>query len=249
MSNYIIKETFTLPSKGMIYDSPINPEVTLRSMTTMDELKRLSPNENEFQVLANLIEDCIVGNLGMRVYDLCIGDFTFLLHKLRIVSYGAEYKMLVECPKCHSLEEQIFDLETLETIEYKKGLEDLLKISLPMSKIDISLKFTTPRMIDTIARKRKEYLKKNPEAIDPQFLLNIEELIDEVDGKKLSFPELENFVQNLPIKDANFIIQKAEEFNRAIGLDTTFINECKVCGYTYPVSFRYGLEFFRPTTY
>ena len=35
-----IFETFKLPSNGEIYEKPVNPEVTLRSMTTMEEMRR-----------------------------------------------------------------------------------------------------------------------------------------------------------------------------------------------------------------
>lgn len=34
-NNYIISETFTLPSGGKIYEPNIDPIITLRSMTTM----------------------------------------------------------------------------------------------------------------------------------------------------------------------------------------------------------------------
>ena len=34
-------EIFTLPSKGLVYEKPINPTVSLRSMTVMEEMKKL----------------------------------------------------------------------------------------------------------------------------------------------------------------------------------------------------------------
>lgn len=112
-----IQETFTLPSKGQIYDKPINPEITLRSMTTMDELKRLSPSDLPYKNMCDMIDDCMVNYKEKSSYDMCIGDYQFLLHKLRIVTYGSNYNMVVSCPNCASVEEKVFNLEDLEILE------------------------------------------------------------------------------------------------------------------------------------
>ena len=39
MQNYTIAESYTLPSKGMVYNRQINPEITLRSMTTEEKIR------------------------------------------------------------------------------------------------------------------------------------------------------------------------------------------------------------------
>lgn len=242
-----IQGTYTLPSKGLIYSKPINPEVTLRSMTTMDELKRLQPNDNEQRVMCNLINDCIVGDLGIDAYDLCMGDYNYLLHRLRVLSHGPEYKMVTRCPKCQTIEEQTFNLDTLEVNEYEDGMLDLLNVHLPKSDVDVKLRFTTSRMIDEVEKRRKDILKQTPDALDPRYLVTLEYLIESVDGKVLSYVDKEKFVQNLPIKDANLIINRVAEFNKKIGLDITFTNECPVCKYVYLVPFQFGAEFFGPT--
>lgn len=112
-----IQETFTLPSKRQIYEKPINPEITLRSMTTMDELKRLSHSDLPYKNMCELIDDCMVGNNKFSSYDMCIGDYQFLLHKLRIVTYGTDYNIVVSCPNCRKVKEEKFNLEKLEILE------------------------------------------------------------------------------------------------------------------------------------
>ena len=37
-NNYTISEYFTLPSEGKIYDTKVNPQINLRSMTTQEEM-------------------------------------------------------------------------------------------------------------------------------------------------------------------------------------------------------------------
>jgi len=103
--NITIKEDFSLPSEGRIYGKTFNPDVTLRSMTVEDEMKRLSPSKNPYKNMSEIIESCITSEkLPISVYDLCIGDYTYLLHKLRVVTYGANYPIRYMCPKCGSIE-------------------------------------------------------------------------------------------------------------------------------------------------
>ena len=42
MSDYIIAEDYTLPSKGKVYNKEINPHIKIRSMTTMPKLWKSS---------------------------------------------------------------------------------------------------------------------------------------------------------------------------------------------------------------
>jgi hypothetical protein len=86
MNNYSIAEEYTLPSLGKVYTQKINPLVKLRSMTTEEEMKRLSPSERQYKNLCDIIDDCIVEPIGISAYDMCIADYQFLLHKLRIVT-------------------------------------------------------------------------------------------------------------------------------------------------------------------
>ena len=90
--DYTIAESYTLPSLGKVYDHEINPHIKLRSMTTTEEMKRLSPSDRPYENLAEIIDDCLIEKPDISAYDLCVGDFQFLLHKLRIVTYGPMYK-------------------------------------------------------------------------------------------------------------------------------------------------------------
>ena len=112
--NYTIAEEFTLPSKGLIYETKINPVIKLRSMTARDEMKRLAPSATPLKTLAEIIEGCIVSEkLPIKVYDLANSDYEFLLHKLRTVTYGPDYKVYLKCPECGENVETIFKLDNL----------------------------------------------------------------------------------------------------------------------------------------
>ena len=113
-TNYTIAESYELPSKGQIYDVEVNPMIELRSMTARDEMKRLSPSATPFKTLADIIEGCMLEKPAVHVYDMAVGDYEYLLHKLRIITYGPKYKMSVGCPYClkqHDIEANLEDLE------------------------------------------------------------------------------------------------------------------------------------------
>ena len=65
MENARIVESFTLPSKGVIYEEDVNPEIQLSSMKTKHEMLRLSATEDSQKIMADIIDDCLVTKLGI----------------------------------------------------------------------------------------------------------------------------------------------------------------------------------------
>lgn len=244
--NYTIKESFKLPSKGLIYSKPINPVVELRSMTTREELRRTSPTNTPYKVLADIIEDCMIQKPEIHVYDMCVGDYEYLLHKVRVVTYGSDYKMLVECPLCHCLHSEVINLDNIAVKEYDdKKVKEMMTVHLDRCNKTVVLKVQTPRILDNIQSGIDELLKKSKEK-DPTILVTLEYMIDTVDGQKLSFGDLESFINNLPAKDMNKLMQRIEKLNREVGLETMVPCHCNQCGYDFETFFRFQPEFFRP---
>lgn len=244
-----IFENFTLPSMGMIYDDEINPNVTLRSMTTLEEMKRLSPTDMPYKSMCDIIEGCMAKPLELPVYELSLGDYQFLLHKLRIVTYGPDYKMSIRCKNCGKVTESIADLESLAVNEYEPAVIESKIITLPRTKHQIELRFQTPYDLDMISYKAKETKRRTKQNIDYSILYTIASLIKKVDGAVLNSIEIEEFVKALPNMDANYIINKATELNRKVGLDNTIMIKCADCGAEMEVPFRITSEFFGPTLY
>lgn len=251
--DYTIMEGYELPSKGLIYDVPVNPHVELRCLTGSDELKLLSHTTTQFKLLADVIESCLIEKPAVHVYDMALGDYEYLLQKLRVVTYGTEYKMLVRCPHCGKLTETIADLDQLTVKEFfeaeQQEFESLRTITLPDSGDVLRLNFKTPRMIDTITNKAKELSRKFKDAeVDFTTLVELQMTIAEVNGKVLDPLKSENYVKKLTGKDMFSIINKAAKLNDFIGLDTTLIVDCGECGDEIITRFQYGPEFLKPTT-
>lgn len=248
--NYTIAENFYLPSGGLIYDKKVDPVIELRSMTARDEMKRLSPSAAQFKTLANLIEGCMLEKPAVSVYDMALGDYEYLLHKLRIVTYGDEYKMVLNCPSCGEQIEPIAHLEQLEVrgVDIEE-FEKLRSFTLPRSGKLITIKIKTPRILDEITLKTKEMTRKFKDAeIDFSELVSLKEIIDTIDGEKLSDSALEQCITKLPAADMLKIQNMSAALDNCFGLNNTITVDCPRCGKEIPAFFRFGPEFFRPTT-
>lgn len=248
MVDSTIVDTYTLPSKGLIYGIDVNPRVKLRSMTTRDEMKRLGSSERPLELLCEVIEDCIVGDKPkIHVYDMYLGDFQFLLHRLRMVTYGSKYKMTVRCPVCGSIINGEIDLKSLEVKEYDDSFKDLLVVDLPASKKRVELNYMTPRIYDDIAIRTAELKSKMKNSNENRSLqITLTTLIKTVDGKVLSPAEIEAFVNNLPMRDTNILLKRLEKINGKVGINTITTIKCSQCGHDIVTSFRSTPEFFGP---
>ena len=250
LTDYTIMEGYELPSKGKIYGNNVNPHVELRSMTARDEMRRLSPSSTPLKTLADIIEGCCVEKPGIHVYDMSLGDYEFLLHKLRIVTYGEDYKVALRCSECGELIEAVAKLDQLNVKEFDEELiRDLQTFSLPVSGRIVSLNFLTPRITEEMEVKARDMKRKYKGAtIDFDTLVRVLCNIDLVDGEKKNEFELENFVTNLPARDLQKILNNIDKLNQQIGLDNVLYLTCPKCGEEVTTFFRFGPEFFRPTT-
>ena len=249
-TNYTIAEGYTLPSKGKIYSENVNPHVELRSMTAREEMRRLSPSSTPLKTLADIIEDCCIEKPAIHVYDMSLGDYEFLLHKLRIVTYGEDYKVSLRCSECGEMIETVAKLDQLGVKEFdEEKIRELQTFSLPSSGRIISLNFLTPRRVEEMEVKVKDMKRRYKTAtIDFETLVRVLCNIDLVDGEKKNEHELEQLITNLPARDLQKILNHIDKLNQQIGLDNILYLACPKCGEEVTTFFRFGPEFFRPTT-
>lgn len=246
MEDYVIAEEYTLPSLGKVYSKPIDPDIKIRSMTTEEEMKRLAHSESQFKLLSEIIDDCLIKKPGISAYDMCIGDYQFLMHKLRVVTYGADYKINTTCPVCGKLNEETIDLDKLEVVTYSEDIKKYLNITLPRSKKNIELRLQTPRLLDEVNRKSKDLLKKSPNIKgEPAILFTLQSIIAKVDGEVMDPIKLESFVRHLPAADTNFILKSIEKID--LGVNPRLVCNCTQCGTEYNAILPITGEFFGPS--
>lgn len=243
-----IQEEYCLPSKGLIYGTPFDPTVKLRSMTVADEMKRLQKTDNGYKLMSEIIDDCLITKLPVSAYDMCLGDYQYLLHKLRVVTYGPDYKLIVGCPHCGKLFDYSVDLDSLAIKEIDDSYKDDFVIKLPKAGNTVKLKFQTPRDLDWIAQRTKEIKKNFPDMTgDPTLVLNLQTMISTIDGQALNPILAYDNLKQLPAADMNYLMQKAEKLNEKVGIDIMFTAKCPECGNDVKSTFRFTSEFFRPT--
>ena len=249
-TNFTIMEGYELPSKGNVYFKEVNPHIELRSMTAREEMRRLSPSSTPLKTLADIIEDCCIEKPAVHVYDMCLGDYEFLLHKLRIVTYGEDYKVSLRCPECGETIEAITKLGQLDVRDFDEDeVKNIQTFTLPKSGRIITLNFQSPRMLEEMEVKVKDMKRRYKNAtIDFETLVKLLVNIDLVDGEKKSEHELETIVTGLPALDLQKILNNIDRLNRQIGLNNVLYLTCPKCSEEITTFFRFGPEFFRPTT-
>lgn len=140
MDNFTISEYFTLPSKGLVYDKKVVPEIHMSSMTTRHEMQRLAPSKSQFKVLCDIVDDCIVDNIGISSYDMCTGDYQFLLFKLRTVTYGPDVTLKDTCPYCGDSSELKINIDDLEIKSDLEAFNKYKSFVLPITGKEIDRK-------------------------------------------------------------------------------------------------------------
>lgn len=249
MDNYSISEQYVLPSMGKLYVPEIDPHITLRSMTTVEEMKRLAPSEFTYRNMCQIIDDCIIEELPLSCYDMCIGDYQYLLYKLRCVTYGSDYPMVHKCRYCGCETSETLNLEALPEKYFDEKCLQYLSFDLPVSKRHVSLNIQTPRMLDDVQEAVKERKRKQQGAdkVDLTLVFLVCKLIKEIDGKVPNVVHLEEWVKQLPMKDVNTILAHADKLNTSIGIDTNLHVLCDICSIEYDTPFVPDAEFFRPS--
>jgi hypothetical protein len=218
-------------------------------MTTEEEMKRLAPSDRQYKNLCEVIDDCMIESPGISSYDMCLADYQYLLHKLRVVTYGSEYRASSTCPYCGSINDTVINLDDLavETCD----MEDVSKhmeFTLPKTGKRVRLSLQTPRSLDEVTVRNKEIKKKSRgQAPDATLMLTMTSLISTVDGEHLDPIKKEDLVRSLPMMDTNYIMKHAQKLVESFGINPTVINDCPVCGLDYTSSFRFSSEFFGPS--
>ena len=235
-----------LPSRGKIYATEINPDIVVRSMTTNDEMKRLSYSASPYKALADVMNDCCVQkDEKLDAYNMWMPDFQYLMFLVRIATYGGNIRVAEQtCPKCGQLAECSFDLNDMlvDEIEIPERV-----IVLPNCQAKIEFNYETPHIHDNIDTRTKELNQKYGAAAkqDLRLLVELEAYIKTLDGEYPIDSELNYFIRNCPMQDMNYLTQKLAACNSVTDVNAKV--KCGECGEVIlERPFVLTPEFFRP---
>lgn len=256
----LITEQFLLPSSGRLYrelGNGFDGHITLRPMTTLEERMRVG-SQNFYESMVKIVNECIVDNKrsdGSYIIDsanLTLFDFDAICVKLRIMTYGPEYKTYAKCTKCGHVFKHIADLRDCEFVFMPDDFVEPYTIGpLPMSNDTLGCRFLRVRDRITIDRKVLEIKTKQPDFQgDPAYTIEMAHRIMEINGEPVDSIMCPMYVEHMIGGDSDYYHKKIDNYFfgvKKLGF-TTCNHEVEpgtVCGGKSMYVIRSDEEFFR----
>lgn len=227
-----------LPSGGKLYGKTIQWENKLRAPRLRD--KGLGDTTRKNKLQATILDNTLVQPLGMSTYDLHTADFLYLNLKQRQLSKGnTPYKVGLTCPDCKKKIDVSVPLDELE-VRYLTEVTPLEYKTLDDHELELT--YITPRMLDECTDKARAFQDEYTdtelsfEDLRTQELLRF--VIKKVDGKRLTDPQMTDFIQNMFTTDIDGVFDLLNDFD--FGIQFIREEECPKCHkkikYIVPVS-------------
>lgn len=243
----------TLPSNG--YFNPEIPEgkVVQRCMMVADQKFLSGSSVSAGSALNEIIQRTITSPENFNVENLTPADTIYLLFKLRVLSYGKDYKFRTKCPECGKKIDVTIDMSELAVEKLDENYVDSLVAVLPHRGDTVYTKILTNRDIENINKEIKRRKKRNPDD-DSEYILRIVHSIEKIelkeanqDGKKeLTHPlDIEIYINALTDLDASVILSARDSVT--FGIVPTVEYLCPECRNYIDVSVLFSGEFFRPS--
>jgi hypothetical protein len=240
-------EAIDLPSRGLFYPefSPLRSgQIELKYMTAKEEDILTSTNLIQKGIVLDRLLDSLIVTKGVKSSDLLIGDLNAVMVASRILGYGKDYPVKLQCPTCNQVMEQVIDLTTLTTEnEPVDDASSMLKITLPLSKAEVSLKLLT-RNDELAIDKEIKALKKTNAEIEQDATTRLRAMIVSVNGDS-SRSTVWKFVENLLVRDARFLREEYKKFIPDVNFEVTV--DCS-CGNSETTRLPIGPDFFWPNS-
>ncbi len=219
-------EIIDLPSKGLFYPegSPLRSgQIEIKYMTAKEEDILTSTNLIQKGIVLDRLMDSLIVTKGVKSSDLLIGDLNAVMVATRILGYGKDYNVTINCPVCGKDVEQTVDLTQLGT-ENEPTAQSTKEftIVLPVSKVEVTLKLLT-RADELAIEKEAKALKKTNADIESDSTSRLRALITAVNGDT-SKGAIWQFVENMLVRDARFL---REQYRTYIpDVDFSFSVDC-----------------------
>lgn len=241
-------ETIDLPSKGVFYpeESPLRSgQIEIKYMTAKEEDILTSTNLIQKGVVLDKLMDSLIVTKGVKSSDLLIGDLNAVMVAARILGYGKDYTIDVQCPACNREFEQTVDLTNLKTEnEPIDGAKNEFSIVLPVSKAAVVLRLLTRGDELLIDKESKALKKATGDEVENDSTTRLRAMIVSVNGDTTK-TGIWSFVENMLVRDARYL---REQYRTMIpDVDFKVEIECD-CDSTVDKTMRLpiGVNFFWP---
>lgn len=248
--NMYPSELVGLPSKGWYYPDghPLSKgEIDLYYMTAKHE--DILTSKTLIQrgvVIDKLIQELIVDKT-IKYDDLLFGDKNGLMIAARIMGYGKDYDVKIECPTCKMESTHTIDLEKLSdkevTFDPKQKGKNEFEFQLPFSKRVITFKLLTHKDEKDVQNDLDAMRKIVKSEISNEVTSRMKKSILAVDGNR-DIKVIRDFVDAMPARDAVAFREYVRSVNPDIELKSDFV--CPSCGQESRLEVPIDVNFFWP---
>lgn len=215
-----------LPSKGLLYDKEIQWQNQLKAPRLRD--KGLADSTRKLKLQAGILDSTLVQPLGISAYDLHVIDYIYLNMRQRQLSKGsAPYRILVRCKKCEKIHRVPIDLSQLEVVTLKDKPNYTITT---MDGDEVVFTFTTPRILDDLIDNAKAFREEYEDTTLSLDYLQTQEylrlIIKSVNGQKITYAQMTNFIENLYMDDSKEILERSRTGDFGVQFIQSFQCDC-----------------------
>lgn len=228
-------DALTLPSMGLFYSSKTSV-LYVKYITAREENILTQPSLMENGYGLELVLDSVLINKEIEVDDLLIGDKQSLLIYLRSTSYGDNFPIATQCPKCNVTGETKFELSNLlsKEIVVNPDSDGLYTFEMPKMKINgqkTVVKFGPMRIrdekfINEIVQQEKKENKKYTSNVTLKFQCQIKS-INGIEDKDY----IKKNIKKFPLKDSTELREYMESLEP--GINSNIKIKCSNCNHEY----------------
>jgi hypothetical protein len=228
-------EIIDLPSRGQFYPEghPLSSgKIELKYMTAREEdILSSASLIKQGVVLDKLLQALIVTKV--KFDEILLMDKNAIFIAARVLAYGNDYGVELECPSCGVKHNEHIDLSSFEEKEvdwsgFTPG-QTTFDFELPVSKKKLALKFLTQGDEKAISEDLKAAKKVSKfTGVDPELTTRLKYMIASVDGNT-DKTMIAEFAKNMLSRDSLALREYLKKVTPDI--DTTFAFDCNSCDY------------------
>lgn len=249
MATEFATEVIDLPSEGKFYpsDSPLaSGQIELKFMTALEEDILTSTNLRAKNLVFDKLYESLIVNKDIHLDDILTGDINAIMVASRILGYGKDYPVTVQCPNCRLEQDAIADLTKLNDREEIPSTvtrkNDTFTVELPISKAQVEFRLLTRGLEKQFQAELNSYQKINA-AYTPETTTFLRYILVSVNGVTTA-AEIAKFVNSMLVRDSVFL-KKMYSISKP-DINFEFNLECDSCSQVNPVRLPIGYDFFWP---
>jgi len=215
-------------------------------MTAKEEDILTSRNLLQKGTAIDIFLQSLVADKTINMDDILLGDKNAIFMASRIMAYGKDYPVDVNCTSCKATNSIVIDISELQPKEID-GMEKIssnnFTFKLPHSGKNIVFKVLSQKdekEINSILKQTKKSLHVQS---SPEMTTRLRVAIISVDGNEDRM-EIKRFVDSMLTIDAKAL--RDELYKYTPDIDMTFDFECEECGYKERMRLPLGINFFWP---